>query len=330
MDTKVTVLGGGAMATACAIVLAENKQRVCMWARNPAYAASMNATRVNERLLPGVPISDGVEITSDIEKAVDGATLLVASIPTKHLRTGLSAIKDAIPSGVPVVSVIKGIENETFQRPTEVVTSVLGPRPVVALGGPSHAEEVARRRPATLVAASEDDALAKVVQAAFTTDRFRVYTNNDLAGVEFAGALKNVIAIAAGICDGIEYGDNAKSALMTRGLVEMTRFGVAMGAQQLTFSGLAGVGDLITTCTSPHGRNRKVGELLGKGKTREQIQEEMVAVAEGLTTTTSVMDIANERGIEMPITREVYAVLFEGKSPRDATDSLMMRPPRSE
>lgn len=331
MARKITLLGGGSMATACAIVLAEKPDvEVCIWARNPDYAADMQSSRENKRLLPGVPIPEPIRITADIDEATQNADLLVASIPTKHLREGLSAIRDSVPDGIPAVSVIKGIENGTFLRPSQIITDVLGERSVVALGGPSHAEEIACKRPATVVAASDDIELAKVVQADFTTDRFRVYTNSDLLGVELAGALKNVIAIAAGICDGIEYGDNAKSALMTRGLVEMTRFGVALGAEIATFSGLAGIGDLITTCTSPHGRNRKVGELLGKGKTRQQVQDEMVAVAEGLTTTSSVVEIAKQHDIEMPITREVFAVLFEDKSPRDATDTLMMRPPRSE
>ena len=331
MNGKITILGGGAMATACGILLAEKPgQRVTIWARNAEYARSMQESRENKRLLPGVPITDSIEITSDVVAAVADADLLVASIPTKHLREGLGAISHAVQANQPVVSVIKGIENGSFLRPSEVITDVLGPRNVCALGGPSHAEEIARRLPASVVAASENEALAKTVQDAFTTERFRVYTNTDLIGVELAGALKNVIAIAAGICDGIGYGDNAKSALMTRGLVEIIRFGTRLGAQVETFSGLAGIGDLITTCTSPHGRNRRVGDMLGQGKTREQIIEEMVAVAEGLTTTSSVIELAERHGIDMPITREVHAVLFDEKPPRDATDTLMLRPPRSE
>ena len=331
MTGKITILGGGAMATACGILLSEKpEQDVTIWARNPTFVRQMQDSRENVRLLPGVPIPDSITITADIQAAVTDARMLVASIPSKHLREGLTAIREHVPDGVPVVSVIKGIENGTFQRPSEVVRDVLGPRGVVVLGGPSHAEEIARRLPATVVAASDDEPLSKDVQQAFTTERFRVYTNTDLVGVELAGALKNVMAIAAGICDGIGYGDNAKSALMTRGLVEMTRFGVAMGASQQTFSGLAGIGDLITTCTSPHGRNRRVGQMLGEGKTRQQIIDEMVAVAEGLTTTSSVVELAEKHGIDMPITRQVHAVLFDDKSPRTATDDLMQRPPRSE
>ncbi len=331
MKHRITILGGGAMATACGVLLAEkNDQDVTIWARNPEYARRISEVRENERLLPGVRLPDSVSVTSDIARAVDNATLLVASIPSKHLRAALESVCGSIPDGVPVVSVIKGIENGTFQRPTEVITDVLGPRPVVALGGPSHAEEIARRLPATVVAASTDLGQAELVQDVFTTERFRVYTNTDLLGVELAGALKNVIAIAAGICDGLGYGDNAKSALLTRGLVEMTRFGVAFGAQRETFGGLAGIGDLITTCTSPHGRNRRVGVMLGQGLTCDEILEQMVAVAEGLTTTSAIVELARTRGVEMPITEQVYAVLFAGESPRDATDTLMLRPLRSE
>jgi glycerol-3-phosphate dehydrogenase (NAD(P)+) len=201
---------------------------------------------------------------------------------------------------------------------------------MVALGGPSHAEEISRRLPATVVAASGDVALAKTVQDMFTTDRFRVYTNTDIVGVELAGALKNVIAIAAGICDGLSYGDNAKSALVTRGLVEITRFGEALGAEPLTFSGLAGMGDLITTCISPYSRNREVGQRLGQGETLNDILNSMRGVAEGVTTTSSVYELAEKLAIDMPITKEVYRVLFNEKSPEEATDTLMLRPPRVE
>ena len=229
-----------------------------------------------------------------------------------------------------MISVIKGLENETFQRPSEIIAEVLGSRAVVALSGPSHAEEIGRRLPATVVAASGDLALARQVQRMFNTERFRVYTNLDLIGVELAAALKNVIAIAAGISDGLGFGDNAKSALMTRGLVEMTRFGVRFGAEAGTFTGLAGMGDLITTCVSPFGRNRRVGERLGKGESLDQILKTMEAVAEGVATAKSVFDVAEQEGIEMPITGEVYRVLFERKSPAAATHSLMLRPLRAE
>ena len=331
MGKKVTILGGGAMATACSVLLAEHAgQDVALWARTPRHAEHMKATRENRRLLPGVAIPESVHITSDVAEAVDGADFLVAAIPTNFLREALGAIAALLTENRPVISVIKGLEIDTFMRPSEIIADVLGSRTIVALGGPSHAEEIARRLPATVVAASGDVAVAKEVQSIFTTDRFRVYTNIDIVGVELAGALKNVIAIAAGICDGLEYGDNAKSALLTRGIVEMTRFGRAFGAENSTFAGLAGMGDLITTCISPYGRNRRVGERLGRGESLNEILESMDAVAEGVTTTKSVYDLADQKGIEMPITDEVYRVLFENKSPLEATDSLMARPPKDE
>jgi len=319
------------MGTACAIVLAEKpEQRVSLWARNADHASEMVKTRENKRLLPGITIPDSIEVTSDISAAVADSDLLVMAVPTAFLRNCLSEISADLTDDRPVVSVIKGIENETFQRPSEIIGEVLGSRAVVSLSGPSHAEEITRRLPASVVAASGDLALARRVQQTFTTDRFRVYTNIDIIGVELAAALKNVIAIAAGICDGLGYGDNAKSALMTRGLVEMTRFGTSLGAEAQTFTGLAGMGDLITTCASPYSRNRKVGERLGAGETLEEILESMDAVAEGVWTTRSVHELAEQRGIEMPITAEVFSVLFEDKQAAEATNSLMMRPPRDE
>ena len=224
----------------------------------------------------------------------------------------------------------KGIENQTFLRPTQVLSQVLGPRPVAVLSGPSHAEEVSRGLPTSVVAASEDMDLAHWVQGHFTTDRFRVYTNLDPLGVELGGALKNVIGIAAGISDGLGLGDNAKSALLTRGLVEMTRFGVALGAEPATFMGLAGLGDLITTCVSRHGRNRHVGELLARGESRERIETGMSMVAEGVYTAQSVHERATQMSIDMPITTEVYRVLYENKDPRRAVTDLMLRSPKEE
>lgn len=329
--TKLTILGSGAMATACAMLLAEKPNlRVSLWARNPQHAEAMQLSRENKRQLPGVKIPDHVEITADIDRAVDGSELLVAAIPTQFLREGLTAVAPKLNQNRPVVSVIKGLELGTLLRPSQVINDVLGTRSVVALGGPSHAEEIARRLPASVVAASGNLALARQVQEIFSTDRFRVYTNLDMIGVELAGALKNVIALAAGICDGQGFGDNAKSALLTRGLVEITRFGLTFGAEPDTFTGLAGMGDLITTCFSPYGRNRMVGERLGKGETLNEILASMTAVAEGVTTTSSVHDLALQRGIDMPITSEIYQVIFENKSPTDATSSLMLRPPRGE
>ena len=331
MTTKITVLGNGAMATACAILLAEHDdQHVSLWARNPEHADQMQKNRENRRLLPGVPLPERIFVTADIELALRESEYIVAAIPTQFLRHSLTEMRPYLNRNRPMVSVIKGIENETFMRPSEIITEVLGSRAVVAVGGPSHAEEISRRMPATVVAASGDLGLARQVQKMFNTERFRVYTNLDLIGVELAAALKNVIAIAAGISDGLGYGDNAKSSLMTRGLVEMTRFGQRFGAESTTFTGLAGMGDLITTCVSPFGRNRGVGVRLGKGESLQNILSSMDAVAEGVATAKSVFDVAEQEGIEMPITSEVYRVLYEGRSPSDATRALMLRPLRAE
>lgn len=331
MSAKVTVIGAGAMGTACSILLAEHPgQKVCLWVRESELVEPMRATRENSRFLPGVSLPESLQITSDIDEALKDADLIFVAIPSAFLRSSLTQLKESLRGTAPIVSVIKGLENSTFLRASEIVNEVLGPRTVVALSGPSHAEEIARRLPASVVAACDDIQVAEEVQTRLGTDRFRIYTNRDLLGVELGGALKNVIAIGAGICDGLGFGDNAKSALMTRGLVEITRFGEALGADPATFSGLAGLGDLITTCISPYGRNRRVGERLGKGETREEIVASTASVAEGIPTSKSVYDLAQKRGIEMPVTQEVYRVLFEGKPAIETTEALMSRPPKSE
>lgn len=331
MLRKVTVLGGGAMGTACSTLLSEQPGiSVSLWMRNAAHAREVDARRENARLLPGVKLPTSIKVTADVADAAAGADLLVAAIPTAHLRGALEGLATSIQAGVPVVSVVKGIENETFLTPSHIIREALGPREVVALCGPSHAEEFARRLPASVVVAGHSDNLLREVQTLFTTDRFRVYTNDDLVGVELSAALKNVIAIAAGICDGLRFGDNAKAALLTRGVVELMRFGSASGAQAATFTGLAGIGDLITTCYSGYGRNKRLGTLLGQGASLEQALAQIEGVVEGVNTCRSVHGLARQKGIEMPICAEVYQVLFEGKPPAAATNSLMLRPLRAE
>jgi glycerol-3-phosphate dehydrogenase (NAD(P)+) len=328
---RITFLGSGSMSTACAQLLAAQPGvAIRLWGRDPEHVAAMATTRENARLLPGIRIPDAIEITADAARACAEADCYVVGIPTQYLREGLSRLKPYLALGVPVVSLVKGIENASLLRPSQIIEAELPGRQVVALSGPSHAEEVARRMPASVVVAGHEPALLKQVQQLFSTDRFRVYTNSDLVGVELGGALKNVIAIAAGICDGLGFGDNAKSALVTRGIVEITRFGVHCGAQEKTFHGLAGLGDLMTTCFSPHGRNRSVGMRLGQGESLPQILASMAAVAEGVNTSRSVCDLSRQLGIDMPITNVVFRVLFEGLSPREATDALMRRPVRDE
>lgn len=328
---KITILGSGAMATACAVVLAEQPdRRISIWARNAAHAALIQDERENRRLLPGVRLPETVTVTASMRDAIADTECVVVSIPTAWLREALTAHQSELRGLWPVVSVVKGIENDTFRRPTQIITEVLGTDRTVVLSGPSHAEEFARRMPCSVVAAAADPELARQVQELFSTDRFRVYTNDDVVGVELGGALKNVLAIAVGIGDGMGLGDNARSALMTRGLVEMRRFGAAFGAAPETLFGLAGIGDLITTCTSRHSRNRSVGERLGQGESLDSILGGMTAVAEGVRTARSVHDLAVRHGIDMPITREVFGVLFERRSPRIAVEALMGRPPKGE
>jgi glycerol-3-phosphate dehydrogenase (NAD(P)+) len=324
---KTAILGAGAMGTLIALVLSGRPGRkVALWGHRTANVDAIDRDRENRRLLPGVPLPDSLLVTDDVRIAVNGADCLVAAIPSAFLRSTLTALAPHIPPDVPVVSVIKGIEASSFHRPSQIIVETLGARSIAVLSGPCHAEEAARRLPANLVAASSDWAFADRVRDEFTTDTFRVYTNTDVIGVELAGALKNVLAIAAGICDGLGCGDNAKSALITRGLVEMTRFVVAHGGEAATLTGLAGIGDLITTCISPHGRNRHVGERLGKGETLAAITESMSAIAEGITTCAGVHAIARAKHIEMPIADEVYHVLFNGKPAKDAARDLMHRP----
>lgn len=331
MPIKTSILGSGAMATAIAILLSEKEgHHVTMWARTEETAQQLQQTRFNNRQLPGFEIPASVEITHDPAHAARDADYLVIAIPSQYLRTTLAPFQPLLTDGQPAISVVKGIENNTFLRPSQIIEQAIGPRGTVALTGPSHAEEIARRMPASVVAASADLELAKQVQEMFSTERFRVYTNQDLIGAELAGALKNIIGIAAGISDGLGYGDNAKSALLTRGIVEISRFGISLGAEPETFAGLAGIGDLITTCVSLFGRNRAVGMRLGKGETLQEILQSMGSVAEGVSTTRAVHDLCLQKGIEMPITEAVYKVLFEGLPPKEATDLLMSRPTRQE
>jgi glycerol-3-phosphate dehydrogenase (NAD(P)+) len=332
MESSFAILGDGAWGTAIALLLAQDPaHRVTLWSAREESGRLLREQRENVRLLPGVPIPPSVHLTTDIREAADrGRDLWIAAVPTVYLRATLQAIVAQVRPGPPVLSLAKGLERESFLRPSQIIAEVLGAEHVAVLSGPSHAEEVSRGLPTTVVVASSDLDLARWVQQRFATERFRVYTNLDPVGVELAGALKNVIGIAAGISDGLGLGDNAKSALLTRGLVEMTRFGVAQGGEPETFHGLAGMGDLITTCISPHGRNREVGLRLGRGERLEQILAGTTKVAEGVWTTYSVHERARQMGIEMPITEQIYQVLYRNKDPRAAVSELMLRRARGE
>ncbi len=329
--SNITVLGAGSMGTACAWILSQRSENhVCLWARNPVYADQIRSTRRNARLLPNVTLPDSIQVSNAGPEALHNADVVLICVPMRGLRDALSSLATSIPSNALLVSAIKGIENASLKCPSSILREFFPHQPVVALGGPCHAEEIVQRKPASIVAASEDPGAAEQIQSLMATDFLRIYANTDLIGVELGGALKNVIAIAAGICDGLGFGDNAKAALITRGLSEMVRFGTALGATPETFFGLAGLGDLVTTCNSRHSRNRFVGEQLGKGIPLQSIEQSMAAVAEGVLTARSVQRIALEKQIDMPIADQVCQVLFEGKSPRDATVELMNRPLKFE
>ena len=330
MPTTFAILGSGGWGTAIAVLLAQNPDhRVRLWGAHAESARRLREDRENARLLPGVPIPESVLVTDDPAEAVAGADCWVTAIPTAFLRATISRFTSVRTADVPVVSLTKGMEVGTFRPPSEMIGEILGTERIAVLSGPSHAEEVARGMPTSVAVAAADLGLAVWVQQRFGTDRFRVYTNPDLVGVELAAALKNVIGIAAGVCDGLGFGDNAKAALLTRGAVEMARFGVAHGAEHETFHGLAGMGDLITTCFSPHGRNRRVGYRLGKG---EPLADVLAGpqVAEGVYTSRSVFERVTRTGLDAPIMTGVYRVLHEGQPPLSAVQDLMTRRQKQE
>ncbi len=327
---RVAILGAGGMGTALAVLFAKTARSVQLWARDATQASEIQQTRKNARHLPGAVLPDNVVVTPNACDATGGADLIVAAIPSAYLRSTLSQLTERIPMGTPILSVVKGIENDTFARPSQIIESTLGPRSVAILSGPSHAEEITRGLPASVVVAGADTNLCVRIRDTLSQETFRVYSNDDAVGVELAGALKNILGIAAGVCEGLGFGDNAKAALLTRGLAEIMRFGLAHGARSSTFYGLAGIGDIMTTCYSPFGRNRAVGERIGRGDSLETILQDMINVAEGIPTTRSVHDEALRLGIEMPITEELYQILFEAKPPLAAVTDLMVRIPKDE
>ena len=336
MSLTICVVGDGAWATVCGGMLAQNGHRVRLLTIFPDHAAEMASSRGNRRFLPSYRLEDAVEVTAEPAAAFDRADLAMQMAPTQYIRTWWGRLAPHVRADLPICSAAKGIETKTLMRPTEVVADVLGDAPpgrrrLAVLSGPSIAPEVARGMPATVTCASADAGLATAVQVAITRPYFRVYTHDDVLGVELAGATKNVIAIAAGILDGLKACDNAKAALITRGLAEITRLGVAMGARAETFAGLSGLGDLVTTCISPIGRNRSLGEAIGRGESCQAAQDQMApAVVEGVATTAAVVELARRCGVEMPLTAAVYQVLFAGRSPTDAIAELMTRPPKAE
>lgn len=328
---KICVLGAGSWGIALTIHLKRAGHTPTLWAYKAVQATRLAETRENPTLLPGAVLPDDILITHNLNDALADTEGVVMAVPSQSIRSTCWEASAFIDRGTWVVCAAKGLEETTHLRMSEVLKQNLTNNPSIAvLSGPSHAEEVLKKMPTTVVAASADAETATAVQSAFHSEYFRVYTSDDLIGVELGGALKNVIAIAAGITDGLGLGDNAKAALMTRGLHEITRLGVALGAQPATFAGLAGMGDLIVTCTSRHSRNRLLGEKLGKGATLETALGEMVMVAEGAKTARSALALAQQKKVEVPIIEEVNQVLFEGKKAKDALKSLLSRPSKSE
>jgi len=331
---KVGIIGAGSFGTALAIVLARAGNDVIMWARESEIAYRINNFHDNRDYLPEVTLPDSVEAVTDIADALEERELVLFATPSHAVREVAQRVKPHLQGNELVVNVAKGIENDTFMTMSQVLTEVLKDQidenNIAVLSGPSHAEEVSKFNPTAIVASSNSKRTARMVQEIFMTPMFRVYLNYDIIGVEVGGSVKNIMALAAGIVDGAELGDNTKAALMTRGLHEMKRLGMHLGASQDTFSGLTGMGDLIVTCTSRHSRNRYVGYEIGTGKSLEEVTSEMLMIAEGIKTTRSVRGWSRKLGIDMPITDAVYQVLFEEVDPKDALYELMTRVPKEE
>ncbi|MBO8168357.1 MAG: NAD(P)H-dependent glycerol-3-phosphate dehydrogenase [Thermoanaerobacteraceae bacterium] len=328
MKRKVAVIGAGSWGTALAMVLADKEMDVTLWARNPECAAEINEQRTNHKYLPGIRVPENLTATSDLEEAVAGKEFLIMAVPSQAVRSVIKQMAPLVDTRAIVINTAKGLERETGLRLSQVMVEELPAelkRRVAVLSGPSHAEEVSRRLPTAVVATAVEEAVAYEVQDLFMAPYFRVYTHPDIIGVELGGALKNVIALCTGISDGLGYGDNSKAALMTRGMREIARLGVAMGAELSTFAGLAGMGDLVVTCTSMHSRNRRAGIQLGQGKKLSQILEEMGMVVEGIKTTEVAYRLAQEKNVEMPITEQAYQVIYKGQDPREGVGNLMLR-----
>lgn len=327
---RIAILGDGGWGTALGLLLVKHGAGVRLWGPFPEYIERLRREHENKLFLPGVPLPETMHWTADRDEAVAGAEVVILASPSKYYRSVLESFVGRLPADCVLLSVSKGLDAATRRRLTEVAGEVLGHKSVAVLSGPSHAEEVARGVPTAVVIACADHSRAHALQKIMTSPQFRVYTSEDVVGVELGGALKNIMAIATGVSDGLGFGDNTRAALMTRGLAEMTRLGVALGARLETFSGLSGLGDLIVTCTSRLSRNHLVGERLGHGEALDGIVGSMSQVAEGVTTCAIARALARERGVRTPITDEVHAVLHEGRNPAQAVKTLMTRDTRPE
>lgn len=327
--SKITFLGGGSFGSSLAILLAEKNNIVNIYDRDKNIVDEININKTNEKYLKDLIIPAGVTAFNNIEEAIKGSDYVVLAVPSHVIRSMCKSIKNQLPKNVPIISIAKGIEEETNKRLSTVIEEELD-NPVVILSGPSHAEEVMMKIPTTIVSTSKDMRYATDVQDLFMTSYFRVYTNDDIIGVEIGGAVKNIIALAAGVIDGLGYGDNTKAALLTRGMKEITRVGEALGGKQETFYGLTGMGDLVVTCTSMHSRNRRAGLLIGKGMSMEEALKEIGMVVEGVKACRAFYQLKEKMNISMPITDGLYKGLFEDKNPKDIIDELMNRDKKNE
>ena len=327
---NIGVIGAGSWGTALATVVAGKGHQVKIWDINEAHLKSMEENRENVNFLPGVPLNDNIQIAYTTEDALKDADVVLFSAPAQHFRSALSSAKPYIKEDAIIINVAKGIEQKTLERMSEIAEEQLDMDKYVVLSGPSHAEEVGRRLPTTVAAASRDLKSAEFVQDLFMTDRFRVYTTEDVVGVELGGALKNIIALGAGVSDGMGFGDNAKAALMTRGLAEIMRLGLKLGAKPETFAGLTGTGDLIVTCTSMHSRNRRCGIMIGEGMSPAEATEKVGMVVEGMFTTEAAYQLAQRVGVEMPITEAIYRAIQGEIKAADAVEMLMSRERKHE
>lgn len=327
---KIAVIGSGSWGCALCAVLAEKGNDVCLWSYFQEESEQLAQHRENKRNLPGLILPDIVTYTSDLKEAVEGRDVIVLVTPSAVLGDTAARMAPFVSENAIIVCASKGFDSKTQKTLTETIKDNIPKARVAALSGPSHAEEVAKKLPTTLVVASKDREVATFLQDLFMTDYFRIYTGSDVTGVELGGALKNIIALCAGVSDGLGLGDNTKAALMTRGMTEIARLGTAMGAKLSTFSGLSGMGDLIVTCTSMHSRNRRAGILIGQGKTAQEAAEEVGMVVEGIYAAREAHKLAEKMGIDMPITEQAYRVLFEGASAKEAVEALMTREKRHE
>ena len=331
MYERITIIGDGAMGSVCAVLLCDKSLSVRMWGHDSVQLEEIAKSGENKQFLPGYRLPDNLVFEPDDARAFDGAEMVVSAVPCQFVRSVWQRLKDDIPAGIPIVSVTKGIERGTQLWPSEILEEVVGKgNPVASLSGPTIADELIRRLPATACVGCADTEIAGKVQKTFNCSTFRVYTNDDVLGVELSGALKNVIAIAAGIIDGVGAGDNAKAALVTRGLAEIKRLGIAMGAKEKTFFGLSGLGDLVTTCISPKGRNRSFGERIGRGLSAKEALSATKSVVEGAATCESVLKLADKYNVEMPISEAVHSIINGEKTVETAIDDLMSRKLKSE